>query len=751
MTNKTRCIVVGNPNSGKSTLFNALSGSHVTVGNWSGVTVDQKVASLTLGGKQIELTDLPGLIDLEAMHDGGMLDESISQQVIRQADYDCLINIVDAAFIERNLYLTMQLRELGVPMVLVLNKIDVLESRGQKIDTAKLSKQLGCPVLTVSSKTSGGLKPLLNWLETDLAELPQPEAFKVPLADEVESSLEHLGGARAEALLQLLQPESDAAQQALNRLHAADIDLREHLAEKRYTVIESVSQQVLSKPAEKLSLTDRWDKLILSPWAGVPFFLFVMYLTFMFAINVGASFIDFFDIMAGAIFVDGATELLTAIGSPDLITTLLAGGVGAGIQTVATFIPVVAFLYVALSILEISGYLARAGFVIEGVMQKIGLPGKAFVPLIVGFGCNVPSVTATRTLDSHRERIVVAMMAPFMSCGARLPVYALFVAAFFPENGQNVVFALYLVGIVAAILTGLLLRYTLLPGNASRGYMELPNYEIPSLKAIMNRTWQRTKQFVFGAGKTIVIVVTILSFVNSIGADGSFGNEDSENSVLSKAAQVVTPAFAPMGVQEDNWPATVGIVTGIFAKEAVVGTLNSLYSAAEGEEEAEGGVDLLQALNEALSTIPEALFGIAWDDPLGINIGDATDTETMAEDFGFETGTLTNIEARFVTSAAAFAYLLFVLLYTPCAAVLGAMAGEFGNRWTAFCAVYTFILAYMVAVLFYQVSQLAVNPAQSLAWIAGILAVAVVAIIYLRRVGRKPIQGVGDIPVSVQY
>jgi len=750
MTKKFSCIVVGNPNCGKSTLFNALSGSNVSVGNWSGVTVDKKVGHLRLAEQQIELVDLPGLIDLEAVHSGGMLDESVSQQVIDQADYDCLINVVDADLLERHLYLTLQLRELGVPMLLVVNKIDAISKRGQTLDLDKLSQQLGCPVVAVSSKTKGGLEPLLSWLQSQLSELNKPEAFKVELAPALESMLERLAGSRQQAVAKLLNPQDETTQQALNQLLAQDIEPIEQLAAKRYATIESICEQCISTPVVKASLTEKWDRLVLSPGFGVPFFMLVMYLTFMFAINVGASFIDFFDILAGAIFVDWTAELLGSIGAPDLVTTILASGFGAGVQTVSTFIPVVSFLYIALSFLEISGYLARAGFVIEGVMQKIGLPGKAFVPLIVGFGCNVPSVTATRSLDTNRERIVVAMMAPFMSCSARLPVYALFVAAFFPDDGQNVVFALYLIGILAAILTGLLLRYTLLPGNASRGYMELPNYELPSLAAITRRTWQRTKQFVFGAGKTIVIVVTILSFVNSIGADGSFGNEDSENSVLSKAAQLVTPAFAPMGVQEDNWPATVGIVTGIFAKEAVVGTLNSLYSVAEGDEE-EGDVDLLATLNEGLATIPEAMFGITWDDPLGINIGDAADTETMAEDFGFETSTLTNLQARFVTGAAAFSYLLFILLYTPCAAVLGAMSGEFGSRWSGFCAGYTFVLAYMVAVLFYQISQLMVNPAGALLWIAAILAAAWAAIIYLRRLGQQPDKGVGDIPVSVQY
>ncbi|TKB48255.1 ferrous iron transport protein B [Ferrimonas sediminicola] len=748
MSKVLRCVAVGNPNSGKSTLFNALTGNNVSVGNWAGVTVDKKVGKLTLADQPVEITDLPGLYDLEAADGEGFIDEKISRDYLLGQGIDLLINVVDVSQLERNLYLTTQLRELNVPMLLVLNKGDVTERRGVQVDTAALEKRLGCKVVQISAKNESGPK-LVKEAMVELAsrgDTSQPLA--IDLGAEVEQALAELGGSRASAITRLLAQGDDAALQASNKLVAQDITPAEHIADRRYQFIGELVSAVVSKPSVIDSMTEKLDHYALSPMTGVPIFLGMMYLTFMFAINVGASFIDFFDIVAGAIFVDGTALLLESAGMPDWLGAILADGVGAGIQTVATFIPVVAFLYIALSILEVSGYLARAGFVIEGVMQRIGLPGKAFVPLIVGFGCNVPAVTATRALDTKRERIVTAMMAPFMSCGARLPVYALFVAAFFPDNGQNLVFALYLIGIVAAILTGLLLRHTLLPGDASQGFMELPDYEMPTLGAIGRRTWQRTKQFVLGAGKTIVIVVTILSFFNSMGTDGSFGNQDSEKSVLSAAAQIVTPVFDPMGVKEENWPATVGVITGIFAKEAVVGTLNSLYS--QGAEEEAGEFSLLGAVNEGLATIPENLFGIAWDDPLSLNIGDAKDVDTMGEEFGFEAATLKNLKSQFETGAAAFAYLLFILMYTPCAAVLGAMAGEFGARWTAFSAVYTFVVAYATATLFYQASRLAVEPGHALFHIGIILVLLVAGITYLRKLGKRSQMGVGDIPVAIK-
>jgi ferrous iron transport protein B len=356
------------------------------------------------------------------------------------------------------------------------------------------------------------------------------------------------------------------------------------------------------------------------------------------------------------------------------------------------------------------------------------------VPLVLGFGCNVPSIMATRTLDQERERKLAASMAPFMSCGARLPVYALFAAAFFPQSGQNVVFALYLLGIVAAVFTGLVLKNTLYPGSSDSLVMEMPDYELPTMRNVVIKTWQKLKRFVLGAGKTIVVVVTILSFLNSVGTDGSFGNEDSENSVLSKASQVVTPIFAPIGIQEDNWPATVGIITGIFAKEAVVGTLNSLYAPSEDDA---GEFDLMASLEEAVMSIPDNLAGLSYSDPLGIEVGDLTDSQAVADDQEVDASIFGNLKGYFASSNAAFAYLIFILLYTPCVAAMGAYVREFGQKYARFIAVWTMGLAYGGATLYYQASHFADHPASSAAWIGGIIAVSVVTYRLLKAVGNK--------------
>ncbi|QYJ81210.1 Fe(2+) transporter permease subunit FeoB [Shewanella aegiceratis] len=751
MAKQFHCVTVGNPNAGKSTLFNALTGANQQVGNWSGVTVEKKTGAFTLNDTQVLLTDLPGIYDLLPAGSSCdcSLDEQIAQQYLAEAQMDGIINLVDATNIERHLYLTVQLRELGIPMVVVINKIDAAKAHGIEVDVDKMSQQLGCPVIAVCSRDMNDIKQVqaqvVDLLDGKVSEAPLVLDYDVEIEAGIKALFERdsqLSRGRALAMMgnglgcgqckngQMLSEVSQCSE----RLAAQGKDIEIMVATTRFDFVQQVFNQSV-KDSDQLTLSDRLDKLVLHPIAGVPVFLFVMYLMFMFSINVGSAFIDFFDITAGALFVDHLGALMSNIGAPAWLVTIVAGGMGQGIQTVATFIPVIAALFLALSVLEGSGYMARAAFVVDGLMRRIGLPGKAFVPMIVGFGCSVPAIMATRTLGSERERIVTGMMAPFMSCGARLPVYALFAAAFFPESGQNLVFLLYIIGVLAAVGTGLLLRSTLLPGSSSAVVMELPNYEKPKLKAVMARTGKRTKSFILGAGKTIVIVVTLLNFINAIGVDGSFGHEDSSESVLSVASQKVTPLFSPMGIEQDNWPATVGIITGIFAKEAVVGTLNSLYSTASGEDEALA--PLSESFSEALATIPENLFGIAPEDPLSISVGDIQTIETASSELDVDTSTFSALQSGFSGVTAAFAYLLFILLYTPCVAAMGALVGEFGPRWATFAATWTLGLAYGTATVFYQAMTFAAHPLQSGLWIAFFLVALVVFYLWLKRKGQR--------------
>ncbi len=470
-----------------------------------------------------------------------------------------------------------------------------------------------------------------------------------------------------------------------------------------------------------------------------------MYLLFMLSINIGGAFVDFFDILFGAIFVDGLRVVLEGIGLPEWLIALLADGIGAGIQTVATFIPIIGALFIGLTFLEDSGYMARAAFVADLLMRAIGLPGKAFVPLIVGFGCNVPAVMAARTLENPRDRIATILMTPFMSCGARLTVFALFAAAFFGGHGQNVVFLLYLLGILAAILTGLLLKRTLLVGTGLPFMMELPNYHLPSPRSLLLHAWMRLKGFVFGAGKIIVVVVAILGLLNSLGTDGSFGNQDSEKSVLSTIGKEITPAFAPLGIHEDNWPATVGLFTGVFAKEVVVGTLNALYSEMARQQAAAGGAqaaqgqafDLMARVREAFASIPANLAGLKdlLTDPLGLSA--VGSVEEVAADQGVEATAIGAMVRHFDGRIGAFAYMLFVLLYFPCAATFGAIAREIGLRWATFSATWSLWIAWFAGVGFYQAATLARHPVQSAIWLLALALGMLAVIAFIRWLGQR--------------
>ncbi|MBY7786354.1 Fe(2+) transporter permease subunit FeoB [Vibrio fluvialis] len=742
-------LTVGNPNSGKTTLFNGLTGAKQQVGNWAGVTVEKKTGRYQHSGDEFRLTDLPGIYALDSGNDSNSIDESIASRAVLTHPADLIINVVDVTCLERSLYMTLQLRELGRPMVVVLNKMDALKRERQTIDVKKLEKAIGCPVFTLSANNKGQVRQFKEKLHKVVVQGIALEQLDLNYGDDFEASIARLAplfsdqevSARALAirslendLLVINSLQQTYREQIANeqRLCAMDIDL--HVADCKYTYLHQLCQKVRRSEGKlSHSFTEKADRFVLNKWIGVPFFFVVMYLMFMFSINIGSAFIDFFDIGVGALLVDGGHYLLDGH-LPVWLVTILADGIGGGIQTVATFIPVIACLYLFLAVLESSGYMSRAAFVLDKVMQKIGLPGKAFVPLVLGFGCNVPAIMATRTLDQERERKLAASMAPFMSCGARLPVYALFAAAFFPESGQNVVFALYLLGIVAAVFTGWVLKKTLFPGSSDNLVMEMPDYEVPTLQNVLIKTWQKLKRFVLGAGKTIVIVVAILSFLNSVGTDGSFGNEDSDNSVLSKAAQVVTPVFEPIGINHDNWQATVGIITGIFAKEAVVGTLNNLYTSAQGDD---AEYDLMGSLKDAVMSIPENLMGLNFSDPLGIEVGDLSDSASVAQDQEVDASIFGNLNNHFVTGYAAFSYLIFILLYTPCVAAMGAYVREFGTRYARFIAVWTMGLAYASAALFNQAAHFSESPVSSASWIGGILLVCALVYSLLKRAGRK--------------
>ncbi len=755
-----KIALAGNPNCGKTTVFNGLTGSKQQVGNWPGVTVERVIGEYSHCDATIDVTDLPGIYSFSALSP----DEDVARKHILFDTPDVVVNVVDASNLERNLYLTTQLLEMNVPVVVALNMMDMAKQRGIRIGVEHLAKHLGCPVIPVVASKKKGIEELkkkicsiskshhkpgvrvtyekdiekvLKSLEISLGDVAltkkvSPRWLSIKLLEKDELAWEILGTDKAQL------PDLDDQLKKVERLVGEDADMI--IADGRYGFIHGLARDVTagSDKARK-TFSDFVDKFVLNKVLGFPIFFGVMYLVFAITINVGGPFIDFFDGFCGTIFVDGFGHLLRMLNSPDWAVAILAEGLGGGIQTVSTFIPPIFFIFLCLSFLEDSGYMSRAAFVMDHFLRTIGLPGKAFIPMLVGFGCNVPGIMATRTLESRRDRILAILMNPFMSCGARLPVYTLFAAAFFPQRGGIVIFGIYLIGIALAVMTGLLFKKTLLRGEATSFVMELPPYHMPTVSGVMYHTWHRLKSFVIKAGQVILLIVAVLGFLNSMGTDGTFGNNDSKNSVLSAMSQAVTPVFRPMGIKDENWPATVGLFTGIFAKEAVVGTLDSIYNQLEAEDEIaaeEAGVafDFWQGIIDAFAAIPAGFEGLAdhLKDPLGLS-------GALAEVKEADQSSYSTMVARFGEHGpkAAFAYLLFILIYAPCVAALAAIAREIGLRWMLFAVSYLTLLAWVISTAYYQLATFAVNPSASAGWLGLCVTILVVFYIGLRLAGDK--------------
>ncbi len=757
-----KIAIVGNPNCGKTTVFNALTGAKQKVGNWPGVTVERVMGEYLHCDASIDVTDLPGIYSFSALSP----DEEVARKHILFDTPDVVVNVIDASNLERNLYLTTQLLEMDVPVVVALNMMDMAKQRGIRIELNHLSAHLGCPVVPIIAAKKKGIEDLkhaiceisqthhkpgvrvayekdiekvLKSLELSLGDVAltrqvSPRWLAIKLLEKDELAWDLLGADKA------LLPDIEHELKKVEKLVGEDSDMI--IADGRYGFIHGLARDVTkgSDRARK-TFSDAVDKIVLNKVLGFPVFFFVMYLVFALTINVGGPFIDFFDGLTGTIFVDGFGMLLEKISLPGWAIAILADGLGGGIQTVSTFIPPIFLIFLCLSFLEDSGYMSRAAFVMDHFLRKIGLPGKAFIPMLVGFGCNVPGITATRTLENRKDRILAIMMNPFMSCGARLPVYTLFAAAFFPQKGGLLIFGIYLIGILLAVLTGLLFKKTILRGEVSSFVMELPPYHMPTFSGVMLHTWHRLKSFLIKAGKIILLLVAVLGFLNSMGTDGTFGNHDSKDSMLSAMSRSVTPVFRPMGIQDENWPATVGLFTGIFAKEAVVGTLDAIYSQIDAKEEAAAAIaaeepaaafDFWGGIIAAFSAIPEGYEGF-WDglkDPLGLS-GAVVEVEeaevgaysTMVRHFG-EHGT-----------HAAFAYLLFILIYAPCVAALAAIYREIGMRWMLLAVTYLTLLAWVVATVYYQIALFAVHPSQSAIWLGVCVAICAAFFIGLRVAG----------------
>lgn len=719
--------LIGNPNCGKSTLFNRLTGTRQKVGNWPGVTVAKKQGRFDIGKQAYELLDLPGLYSLTSQLENSA-DEEITTCALRD-EFDYIINVIDANHIERHLYLTAQLLEYQIPMVVVLNMTDVAKRRGIDCDVGLLSERLGCPVVMTVAHTGVGVDQIRHALTGYQHNAHRIASFPDVINRALSTLQEQAPQHRFCDLLHLLEGDLCCQEQFDTSTIELANTLRVQISEQgedadtliidaRYRYIHELCLQVINKLHRKSTKTSRIDQLVLHRYFGIPIFLLSMYLTFIVAINFGSVFQDFFALTSQALFIDLPVQYLKHWHAPTWLI-LTTAGVGMGVHTTVTFIPILFMLFFMLSILESTGYMARAAFVMDRLMSYIGLPGKAFLPLIIGFGCNVPAIMATRTLDSKRERIITILMSPFMSCSARLAVFSVFVAAFFPSHGALIIFSLYVIGILCAILTGFILSKTLLQQRSSPLVFELPAYHAPNIGQVSSAAYTRLKSFLIRAGRIIVPVCVVLTLLDTL----KFG--DSNLSLLALFGQLITPLFTPIGISADNWPATVGLLTGTVAKEVLIGSLNTMYNQLSQVTTPDYVYPLGLTLKQALWSIPHNLrdFIYAFINPIA----------ALAPHQEFDHGAYGEFVKRFHSPIAAYAYCLFVLLYIPCVSTFAVTVRELNWRYAVFGLFWSVGIAYFVAASFYQLAHFSYHPVQSMLYCLWGIAFVTVVMWFLKR------------------
>ncbi len=694
--------LAGNPNVGKTTLFNALTGAHQTVGNWPGVTVEYKSGYYTYQAQRVEVIDLPGIYSLS----GGTPDEQVARDFILKNKPDLIVNIVDASNLERNLYLSLQLLEMQVPTLVVLSMVDIAERNETEIEYAHLASHLGCTVLPLDLSGKAGIEAIMQAIESSLHTIPNHVEARY---DEiVEKGISHiikdidplsvqLPGPKRWTAIKLLEMDRlitlDLSPSAIEQIESQIKAISKHrgqpitavLADDRYGFIRGLIKDVVHrKRKSQYTFSDRIDQVVLSSIWGMPIFFFVMYLVFLIAVRFSQPIVSLIDSGLSWLLVDQLATLMTSVSAPAWLIFILSEGIGGGITTIGTFIPPIFFIYVSLSILEDSGYMARAAFISDKFMRRIGLPGKAFIPLLVGFGCTVPAIMATRTLESKRDRVFASLLTPFMSCGAKLPVYTFLGIMFFPKRADLLIFGLYFAGVVMALVTGLLLKKTIFRSEPGNFVMELPPYHMPTFNGIFLHTWHRLKDFVLRAGKTILMVIIFINILQLIYIPSPFPDEKGKaqkETVLQVGGKVLTPLLSPMGISKENWHASVALISGLFAKEAIVGSMQSLYQ--QGDET----IDL---------------------------------RSTIRDHFG--------------SNSAILAFLFFVMLYSPCAAALTMLWREHGAKWMVFTFFYLTLLAWIIATLIYQISNF--TP-QSPMWIGICAGIVIGFYLTLRAIGKK--------------
>jgi ferrous iron transport protein B len=658
---KLYVALTGNPNVGKSTLFNQLTGGDQHVGNWPGKTVALKHGHFNVDDTQIEIIDLPGTYSFSAYSP----EEEITHDFLVKTPPDMVINVVDTSNFERNLYLTVQILETGIPTILLLNMQDVAAAHGIQIDTEKLSAQLGgIPVLISSASNGGGWDKLKKQI---VAPYPDIKQIDLQYEEEIEENAEY------------------------------EFDLE--AASSRYDFISKISKTSLKQEKHKVAFSEKVDSILTNRYLGIPIFLVIMYFVFNLVQNVSAPFLNWLDYLFTGPFSNWATSLLASANAPAWVTSLVVDGVINSIGGVLVFLPSLYIMFLLLAVLEHSGYLARAAYVMDKLMSKIGLHGKSFIPMILGFGCNVPAIYATRTLKNPKARILTALLIPFMSCSARLPVYLIFSMAFFPENSNLIILLMYLTGIMVAGLVGTALSRLIFKGESlSILVMELPNFRKPSLKAILKYAGNQSGNFIKKAGTIIAVASIGLWMLLNL----PFGIENPRDSYFGAVSVAISPIMEPAGF--GNWEASGALLTGLVAKEAVISTFNQVYRIDEVQDTSNETAFIEDIQNIVIS------FGTSVVDAgkeLLNTFTPGIDLFVEDSDSGIEKNIflISALNQNF-TPLSAFSYLIFILLYIPCVPTIAAFRHEFGWKWTSLAIFNSLAIPWVLSVGVFQIGKL---------------------------------------------
>ena len=697
-----KIALAGNPNCGKTTLFNALTGSNQFVGNWPGVTVEKKEGKLK-GHKDVTIMDLPGIYSLSPY----TLEEVVARNYLIAERPDAIINIVDGTNIERNLYLSTQIMELGIPVVMAVNMMDIVDKSGDKVHMDKLGKKLGCEVVPISALKGTGIEKAAEKavaLAQQKQATPHVHSFAKEVEDVITAVEGKLGADIAEEqkrffaikllekddkISELMKQVPDVSTQIKELEDKFDDDTESIITNERYVYISSIMGECVTKAnkKEKLTTSDKIDKIVTNRWAALPIFAVVMFLVYYVSVTtVGAFLTDWTnDTLFGEWIIPGAQTLFENIGCADWLTGLIVDGVISGVGAVLGFVPQMLVLFLFLAFLESCGYMARVAFIMDRIFRKFGLSGKSFIPMLIGSGCGVPGVMASRTIENDRDRKMTIMTTTFVPCGAKLPIIALIAGAFF-DNAGWVSWSAYFVGVAAIICSGIILKKTkMFAGDPAPFVMELPAYHWPTVGNVLRSVWERGWSFIKKAGTIILLSTIILWFLMSFGwVDGSFGMlevEQLDASILAKIGSAIAWIFAPLGWTQagEGWKMAVAAVSGLIAKENVVATFGLLFGFAE-----------------------------------------------VAEDGSEIWGSL----AQVMTPVAAYGFLVFNLLCAPCFAAMGAIKREMNNvKWFWFAIGYQCGLAYVAALCIYQIGTLITTGAFGLGTVVAFVFIA--AILYL--------------------